>query len=145
MLSDKGAEALMRFEGCRTAAYQDVGGAWTIGYGHTGPEVVKGLVWTQADCQKHFRADVARFESGVAKATTPIISQQQFDALVSLAFNIGLGAYRESTLLKKLNAGDHVGAACQFVRWNKVGGQYNEGLALRRAAEMYMFARGCPE
>jgi lysozyme len=144
-LSIKGADAIKRYEGCVLKAYLCPAKVWTIGYGHTGSEVREGLTWLQHEANAAFLKDVARFESGVETVTTQIISQQQFDALVSLAFNIGMKAYQDSTLLKKLNSGDHVGAACQFARWNKVNGQYNEGLALRRASELYTFARGCPE
>ena len=143
-LSVKGADAIRRFEGCVLKAYKCPAGVWTIGYGHTGSEVREGLTWLQHEANAAFLKDIARFESAVEAVVIQPISQSQFDALVSLEFNIGVAAFHSSTLLKKLNAGDHVGAACQFARWCKVGGEYNEGLALRRASELYTFARGCP-
>lgn len=143
-LSTKGAAAIKRYEGCRLQAYKCPAGVWTIGYGHTGADVTEGESWTWEQADSAFLADVAKFEHGVRQSIRFQPSQGQFDALVSLAFNIGLGAFNTSTLLQKLNGGDIVGAACQFVRWCKIGGVYNEGLALRRASELYTFAQGCP-
>ena len=83
--------------------------------------------------------DVSRFEKGVLEAVKVSLSQHQFDALVSLAFNIGLGAFRASTLVRKLNAGDIAGAAGQFARWNRGDGRVLPGLVVRRAAEAALF------
>ncbi len=143
-LTRAGIEAIKRHEGCVLTAYRDVAGIWTVGYGHVEEWVTRGLVITQARAEELLAQDLHRFETGVSKLLKVGVSSPQFDAMVSLAFNIGLGAFAGSTLLKKLNAGDHVGACVQFCRWNKAGGTYQEGLALRRASEAYTFARGCP-
>ncbi len=132
------------FEGVRLSAYPDpaTGGApWTIGVGHTGPEVRKGLVWTMAQVDAALASDLVRFTLGVraliVKATT---TQHQFDALVSFAFNCGLANLRSSTLLKKHNAGDHAGAAVEFGKWNKANKKVMVGLTRRRSAEAALYA-----
>ena len=85
--------------------------------------------------------DLKKFESAVNSAVTVPINQNQFDALVSLTYNIGTGAFKESTLLKKLNAGDCRGASAQFVVWNKGGGKVMQGLVNRRAVERELFEK----
>jgi len=142
-ISDVGIKAIQNFEGCRLDAYLDVVGVLTIGYGHTGTDVKSGMKITLPEAINILRRDLDRFEVAVSNSLKVPVPQAQFDAMVSLAFNVGAKAFQDSTLLKKLNAGDEMGAACQFTRWSKAGGQFNEGLALRRAAELFMFARGC--
>lgn len=131
------------FESCRLEAYPDpaTGGApWTIGYGDTGPDVVPGLVITQEEADERFANRLAReFEPGVTAAITSGATQAQFDALVSFAYNLGLGNLRSSTLLQKHNAGDYAGAADQFGRWNKAAGKVMKGLSRRRAAEAAVY------
>lgn len=139
--SAAGVAAIKRFEGCRLRAYQCAAGVYTIGYGHTGPEVVRGLEWTQAQADAALVRDLERFERAVASAITRRMSPGQFDAMVSLAFNIGARAFARSTLVKRFEAGDVAGAGEQFVVWNKVGGRTHSGLLRRRAAELWMFAR----
>jgi lysozyme len=131
------------FEGVRAKAYPDPAtGAepWTIGVGHTGPEVRKGLVWTDAQIEAALVADLQRFAIGVrvmiAKAKT---TQHQFDALVSFAFNCGLTNLRTSTLMRKHVAGDYAGARAEFSRWNKAAGRVMNGLTKRRAAEAALY------
>jgi lysozyme len=142
--SAAGVAAIRAFEGCVLLAYQDTGGVWTIGYGHTGLEVVKGLMWSRVRADSVLDIDLVRFESAVAKAVKVPLSQGQFDALVSLAFNIGAAAFSSSTLVKKLNAGDIAGAAQQFVVWHMDNGAVNKVLLARRAAELWMFATSTP-
>jgi lysozyme len=108
---------------------------WTIGYGHTGPDVVQGLIITKAFADELFMGDIRRFEIGVENALKRHATQRQFNALVSFAYNVGLGAFRSSTLLARFNAGDDEGAAAEFERWNKVGDKELPGLTRRRAAE----------
>ena len=115
-LSDKGADLLILREGLRLKAYKDVKGIWTIGVGHTGPEVVEGLVWTNEKAHDTFKEDVTWAEDAVNLVKVPL-TQNQFDALVSFVFNIGAGAWKRSTMLKMLNVGNYVGAAKQFDRW----------------------------
>jgi GH24 family phage-related lysozyme (muramidase) len=136
-----------QFEGCVLTAYPDPAtkaDPWTIGVGHTGPEVKRGVVWTQAQADEALDNDLARFDTGVAKliGTAPT-TQAQFDALVSLAFNIGLGNLGSSTLLRLHKAGSFEVAATQFVRWNKAAGRIMNGLTRRRMAEASLY-RGLP-
>jgi lysozyme len=140
--SDAGVAAIRAFEGCVLEAYQDTGGVWTIGVGHTGPDVIKGLKWRQTQADAMLAQDLARFEVAVDAAVHLALSQGQFDALVSLAFNIGARAFSESTLVRKLNAGDVAGAGAQFIAWHKDNGVVSKVLLSRRAAELWMFAMG---
>jgi lysozyme len=117
-ISHQGLELLMAREGKRNAAYLDSVGVWTIGYGHTGPDVHAGLVWTDEQVEAAFAKDLERFEAAVNEAVKVPIPQHAFDALVSFAYNVGVGAFKSSTLVRVLNAGDTAGAAKQFDRWH---------------------------
>lgn len=124
----------------KVPAWQDMNGSpWTIGWGHTGPEVRQGLKWDQQTADVVFAQDLQRFESGVIGALKVGVNQGQFDALVSFAYNVGLGNLRSSTLLKMLNAGNAAGAALQFGRWNKAQGKEMLGLSRRRKSEKALF------
>ncbi|MFZ3404615.1 lysozyme [Aeromonas salmonicida] len=139
------------FETCKLKAYPDPGSKngepWTIGWGHTGPEVKPGLVWTQAQADAAFIEDLRRFERDVLSLVKVPLTQGQFDALVSFAYNVGSDidadtlaeGLGDSTLLRKLNAGDHEGAALEFRKWNKNDGKVMRGLSRRRAAEECLF------
>lgn len=127
------------YEKCRLKAYlptpNDVP---TIGWGTTGPDVKLGMVWTQAQADARFAADLARFGGKVsALLGTAPTTQAQFDALVSFAYNVGYGegGLKTSTLLRMHKAGEYAGAAEQFARWNKQAGRVLNGLTTRRAAE----------
>lgn len=140
-ISSHGIAVAHYFEQCKLTAYPDPGSKdgtpWTIGWGHTGPEVVKGLVWTQEQADVAFEKDLLRFEARVARLVKAPLTQGQFDALVLFDYNTGsLGT---STLLKLLNACDYEGAAGQFKRWNKNDGEVMRGLVRRRAAEECLF------
>ena len=117
-LSKQGNEILCLREGVRLKAYKDTKGIWTIGVGHTGPEVVQGLVWTREQVMDAFNKDVAWAEDAVNKYVTVPLTQNQFDALVSFTFNVGETQFKRSTLVKKLNVGDYEGAAREFDRWH---------------------------
>lgn len=141
-ISSNGLAVLKYFENCHLEAYPDpaTGGApWTIGWGHTGPEVKRGLVWTQKQADDALVADLARFERAVTAAVRVPLNQGQFDALVSFTYNLGEGNLKSSTLLKMVNAGNFAGAAEQFKRWNKANGKTMRGLTRRRAAEQCLF------
>lgn len=141
-VSPNGIAVLHHFESCVLKAYPDpaTGGApWTIGWGHTGPEVRKGLVWDQQTADVVFAQDLNRFETGVLALLEDGINQGQFDALVSFAYNVGLANLKSSTLLRLFNAGDFKGSALQFARWNKAAGKVMKGLTRRRAAEAALF------
>lgn len=132
------------FEQCRLVAYKPTPlDNWTLGWGATGPDIVEGLTWTQAQADARFAADLARFGSGVASHITSPTTQDQFDALTSLAFNIGLGNLSASGLLKHHNSGDYAGAAARFVLWDREGSTVLAGLTRRREAEAAMY-RGEP-
>ena len=142
-ISAKGLQMIKNKEGFRSKAYQDEGGIWTIGYGHTG-NVKPGDTITKEKAETLLRSEVKKFENTVNKKVKVPISQNMFDALTVLCYNIGQGAFSDSTLLKKLNAGDYRGAQAQFAVWNKVKDKNNnyvvsEGLTKRRAEEAALF------
>jgi lysozyme len=139
--SPAGIEAIKRFEGCVLSTYRCAAGVCTIGYGHTGPDVSEGMTWTAARADAALVLDLQRFEKAVHDAVDEPMTQGQFDAMVSLAFNIGTDAFARSTLVKRFNAGDTLGAAAQFVVWHNVAGKLNPALLDRRARELWMFAR----
>lgn len=127
------------FEGCKLRAYKCPAGVWTIGWGATGPGITEGVVWTQAQADARLAQDVAKFLAGVRAAVKAPATANQLGAMTSLAYNIGLDAFRKSTLLRLFNAGDAKGAAAQFPRWNKAGGKVLPGLTRRRAADRAKF------
>lgn len=136
--SPKGISLIKSFEGLRLKSYQDSVGVWTIGYGATrgiGP----GMTITNEQAERMLMNDIARFEPELDKLAKVPLSQNQWDALMCFVYNLGAANLGSSTLLKRLNAGDYAGAAEQFPRWNKAGGQVLTGLAKRRAAERQMF------
>ncbi|EQA9810009.1 lysozyme [Klebsiella oxytoca] len=144
--SPEGIALIKGFEGCRLTAYPDpgTGGApWTIGYGWTlpvdGKPVRPGMTIDQATADRLLKAGLVSYESDVLKLVKVKLTQNQFDALLSFAYNVGSRALSTSTLLKKLNAGDIKGAADEFLRWNKSGGKVLNGLARRREAERALF------
>lgn len=138
MVSDKGLALIKEFEGCKLTAYQDSVGVWTIGYGHT-KTAQEGMVITQEQADELLAQDVHEHALGVYKALKVSIEQHRFDALVSLAFNVGVNAVRNSTLLEMINHGAEKSAAAQFDRWNKAGGKVLAGLVRRRAAERKLY------
>jgi lysozyme len=138
-LSQRGVTFIKQWESCRLSAYLDNARVWTIGWGHTGPDVKMGTNWTQAQADSMFQKDVALYEEAVNRGVQVKLTQNQFDALVSLAYNIGVQAFTDSTLLKLLNEGSYNGAADQFPRWDKVHGKPLLGLQRRRFAEMTLF------
>ena len=141
-ISDAGLAMLKEFEGCRLTAYQDAVAVWTIGYGHTGADVTPGLLITQARAEALLRQDLARFEVGVEQRLKEAVQPAEFDALVSFAYNVGLGAFGESTLLKCVNRGDHAAAVAEFRKWVKAGDQVLPGLVRRREAEALRYRAG---
>ena len=140
-ISDAGFNMIREFEGLRVAAYRCPAGIWTIGYGHTGPDVYRGLRITPERACRLLEQDIVRFECGVddllGNAPT---TQGQFDALVSFAFNCGLGALRGSTLLKLHRAGKYRLAAAAFMLWIRGGGRKLPGLVRRRNAERRLYS-----
>lgn len=142
--SANGINLICGFEGLELKAYDDGVGVWTIGYGTTivnDIKVKKGDICTVEQAKSYMAQDLKKFESAVDTSVKVTITQNQFDALVSLAYNIGTGAFKSSTLLKKLNAKDYKGAAAQFDRWNRAGGKVMQGLVNRRAKERKLFEK----
>lgn len=141
--SKGGRAATTQREGNKLAAYRDSVGILTIGVGHTSaagpPTVSPGMTITAEESDLILSRDLAKFELAVLKAVKVPLSQNEFDALVSLAFNIGDGAFANSTLVKKLNADDRAGAADQFLVWNRAGGKALKGLTKRRQSERNQF------
>lgn len=139
-ISEAGLSLIKSFEGCKLTAYLDAVGIWTIGYGHTGPNVHRGLTITQKQADEILAQDVRRFELGVVNNVKVSLNQNEFDALVSFAFNVGVNALKGSTLLRLLNDGaDRSIVAAEFLRWNKGDGKVLEGLTRRRQAEKALF------
>lgn len=135
-----GLNLIKEFEGLRLKAYKCPADVWTIGYGSTGSHVTPGLVITEARAEELLREDLTRFERAVDKMASPA-TDNQFAAMVSLAFNVGEGdgGFKTSTLRRKHNEGDYAGAANEFKRWNRAGGRVLAGLSRRRAAEAQLY------
>ncbi|EOC1259856.1 lysozyme [Cronobacter sakazakii] len=142
-ISDKGISLIKQFEGLRLTAYQDSVGVWTIGYGWTQPVDGKpirlGMTIKEETAERLLRTGLVGYESDVSKLVKVTLTQGQFDALVSFAYNLGARALSNSTLMQKLNSGDYAGAADEFPRWNKAGGKILPGLTRRREAERALF------
>lgn len=138
-----GRNLIKEFEGLKLKAYPDPatgGDPWTIGYGHTGPEVKPGLLITMDKAEEYLSQDLSRFEKAVAKLAHKA-TDNQFAALVSLAYNVGEGNLAKSTLLRRHNAGDYASAKSEFARWNRAAGKVMNGLTRRRAAEAALYAK----
>ena len=133
-------EALIKsFEKLELVGYADEGGVPTAGWGHTGQGVIVGQSYTLQDAQGWFAADTQHTQQ-VVDGTAPLAcTQNQFDALVSFAFNVGVGAYLHSTLLSQLKDGDMAAAADQLLVWDHVDGEVSPGLLRRRQAERALF------
>ena len=136
--SQKGVSLIKSFEGLRLKSYQDSVGVWTIGYGATrgiGPNVTI----SNEQAERMLINDITRFEPELDRLVKVPLNQNQWDALMSFTYNLGAANLESSTLRRLLNAGDYAGAAEQFPRWNKAGGQVLPGLVRRRAAERGLF------
>lgn len=137
--SKRGLSLTEQFEGFSSTAYQDQGGVWTIGYGHTGSDVYSGLQITETQAQIYLLNDVKEAENCVNENVTIELNQNEFDALVDFVFNCGCGAFKSSTLLRMLNNGDIESASHEFVRWDKCNGEVIAGLLRRREDEGKLF------
>ncbi len=137
--SKTGLALTERFEGCRLESYQDQGGVWTIGYGHTGPDVHEGMTCTQQQAMAWLILDTHSAVQTVNDLVQIQLNQAEFDACCDFVFNLGAGAFARSTLLRLLNADDIQGAADQFELWDHCDGQVVAGLLRRRLAERKEF------
>ena len=138
----KGLALTEQFEGCRLTAYQDQVGVLTIGYGHTGADVRPGMTISLEEAEALLAKDVSNAVACVNRAVTVALIQEEFDSLVDFVFNLGAGAFQQSTLLRLLNAGEFAAAAAQFALWDRAGGAEVAGLLRRRQAETALFNEG---
>ena len=137
-------DLIKQFEGCKLAAYKDIVGVWTIGYGTTAAADVgivpdKGMTITQDRANDLLMLTIDKFAAKVDALITAKVNANQFGACVSLAYNIGPNAFAKSTVLRELNAGNYDKAANAFQLWNKAGGVVSKGLVRRREAERQLF------
>lgn len=151
--SPKGIQLIQQFESCMLKAYPDpkTGSIpWTCGWGATGIDITPNTEWTQYQADTRLLQDLAQRESTVSAAVRVPLRQGRFDALVSIVFNVGAGSANRdgiirlkngqpSTLLRKLNAGDYVGASAEFEKWVSPGSNVTAGLLRRRKAERALF------
>ena len=142
-ISQTGIDLIKRFEGLELEAYQDIAGIWTIGYGHTGPDVFEGWEISKFEAEELLRVDLVSREKAVNDLVRVPINQNQFDALVSFVYNVGIGALERSTALRELNRGNYLKAAEALTLFNKatVRGVLTPvtGLTRRRLAEQVLF------
>jgi lysozyme len=158
-LSSAGAELMHRYEGCKSRPYLCPAHIWTIGYGHVlyqdqiklpmvGQPCRKeyplrpedNRVWSKQEIDQLFASDIAHFERGVLRLVPGCVGRQgSFDALVSFAFNVGLGNLQRSTIRMKANRNEWEAAADAFLMWTKAGGKELLGLVKRRKSEMELF------
>lgn len=137
-ISQTGIDLIESFEGCCLDAYQDIGGVWTIGYGHT-QDVCAGMMITQEQATQMLLQDLVIYEGYVNQYVTVPLTQNQFNALVSFTYNLGPDAFAKSTLLSVLNAGQYSNAAAMFLEYDHAGGVEVAGLKRRRLAEQALF------
>lgn len=137
-ISETGLDLIKKREGLRLKAYRCPADVWTIGYGSTSG-VCEGMEITQEQADERLRKDVAVAERCVNASVKGAITQGQYDAITCWTFNLGCGNLRKSTLLQKVNSGDDLGAADEFLRWTKAGGKVLAGLVARRNDERALF------
>ncbi len=138
-ITNEGINLIKKFEGLRLEAYLCPAGVWTIGYGHT-KGVKKGQVITQLEADNLLKEDLSSFEKGVTSLIKSNINQNQFDSLVSFAFNLGLANLKSSTLLKKVNANPNDKTIVdEFLKWVYAKKVFLEGLHRRRQAEANLY------
>jgi lysozyme len=143
-INENGLALIRKFEGFRGKAYRDAVGVWTIGYGHTSmaglPQVKAGLMIDRNRAAIILAKDVALFAEGVAALVKTELNDNQFAALVSFAYNVGLGNFRKSSVLIAVNREDFAAVPRRLALWSKAGGRVLPGLVKRRAAEAELFA-----
>lgn len=156
-ISAYGTQKLKQWEGEILFAYDDfdppsnrrrikagdkIKGTLTIGTGHTGPDVRPGMTITPEQSTDLLYSDLASFEAVVERSVKVSLTDNQFAALVSFAFNVGQANFKSSTLLKKLNAGNYAAVPIELAKWTKSKGKTMQGLVNRRAAEAGLWAEG---
>ena len=146
-INQTSVDLIKAFESLFLEAYKCSANVWTIGYGatstkaggHADGTIYGGLTITEDQAEEYLRGDLEYFEKVVLRLVNVDLTDDEFGALVSFAFNVGEGNLESSTLLRKLNAGDKSGAAKEFIRWNKAKGKTLNGLTRRRASEERLF------
>ena len=158
-ISEAGIQLIKSFEGCHNSPYRCPAGLWTIGYGHVlypdqarlkTPERASyalkpehDRVWDADEIDTLLQKDLQRFEESVRRLCPASADNQcRLDAMVSFSYNVGSGNLASSTLRMKFNRADYVGAANEFLKWNKAGGKVLRGLERRREAERDLFLSG---
>jgi len=138
-INNEGLALLKSFESCKLTSYQDLGGIWTIGWGHTGPEVVQGMVMTQDQADATLLKDIQSKAYPLIEYIDINLTSNEFSALCVLVFNIGLGAFRTSTLRRCINSYAPVEAA--WLMWSYVHGVQSRGLMARREEEIKLWQK----
>lgn len=143
-ITQAGIDLIKSRESCRLKAYKCPAGIWTIGYGHTGSEVHDGWEISQDEAETLLRSDLLVFDAGVQRDCAQS-TDCQHSAMVSLAYNIGLGNFAKSSVMRLHNADRYAEAAQAFALWNKAGGKVLAGLVSRRAAEAALYLEDLPQ
>lgn len=141
-LSTQGLQFIQEQESLRLTPYRDIGGKWTVGYGHLMRNGESLGPITEGQALLLLEGDVTEAENAINRLVMVALSQPQFDALASFVFNVGVGAFENSTLLTDLNDGNYAMAAAQFPNWDHVNGTVSNDLFERRMAEQRMFLNG---
>ena len=143
-VTQAGIDLIKSNEGCKLSAYQDQRGIWTIGYGHTGPCIGRGVALTQDQAERYFVDDIQRFSSGVSALVKVNLTNNQFSAFVSLAYNIGIGAFSMCSALHLANTGDLSDVPAHIMLYDKIEIRgslvVSNGLINRRRAECVLWA-----
>ena len=143
--SDRGFNIIKTYEGYSDTVYSCPAGYLTWGYGsryYKGKPVTMGMKFTKEEAEEQLRLDTEHFEYTIQGCVKVPLFQEHFDALVSFVYNVGQGAFKGSTLLKKLNKGDYKGASEEFKKWDRGGGRVLPGLTKRRETEKELFCEG---
>lgn len=142
MISSALLDFVKAHEGFRMEAYADTGNTITIGYGSTGPDIVKGLVWTEAQAEFRLELDLTRAQNQAQKLVKRTLPDGALNALTDFVYNLGARSLETSHLLQCVNDGDDIGAAKAFLVWSHVGAVEMRGLLIRRLEESAMYLRG---
>lgn len=137
-----GSGTVSYFEGKVNHTYVDPVGILTSCYGHTGPELKKGQTFSDTECLVQLAEDLVEHDEGMMKVVMVPLSDKERAAYLSFTYNVGVNAFSKSTLLKKLNLGDRLGACKELLKWNKAGGKILGGLVKRRQAEYELCIEG---
>lgn len=133
-----GLAILKHYEDCQLQSYLCPSHRWTCGWGET-EGVTKDTKWTQREADERLEASLRKREAAIERLVKVPLTENQHGALVSFVYNIGIAAFANSTLLRKLNAGDYAGASSEFRRWDRSGAKILRGLTRRRIAERDLF------